>query len=120
MTSESRVPDPLEFMKGLWSAMGVPMPGMVTPTLDIGELDKRITDLRAVEGWLRMNLGMLQMSIQTLEMQRNTLAAMQAMGEAGAAQAGEGAAAWPWPFLQPDPAAPGGKPPASGTKPSGK
>ena len=35
-----------------------------------GKLDKHITDLKAVEGWLRMNLSMLQMTIQSLEMQR--------------------------------------------------
>ena len=33
----------------------------VTPTLDVEELDKRITDMKAVEGWLKMNLNMLQM-----------------------------------------------------------
>jgi len=119
MTSESQIPDPLEFMKGLWSAMGVPMPGMVTPTLDVAELDKRITDLRAVEGWLKTNLGMLQMSIQALEMQRNTLAAMKAMGETGGAK--PGTQPWPWPLLQPTPpAAPGGNAARSGKKPAGK
>jgi hypothetical protein len=57
--------------------MGFAMPGMVTPTFDTGELDKRIADLKAVEGWLQMNLGMLQATIQGLEMQRSTLTAMQ-------------------------------------------
>lgn len=104
MPDQPQVPDPLEFMKSLWTGMGLPMPGMVTPTLDVGELDKRIADLRAVEGWLKMNLGMLQMSIQALEMQRNTLAAMQAVAGAGGADpkahAFANPAMWPWPFLQ--------------------
>lgn len=71
-------PDPFEAIKALWGSMGFAMPGMVAPTFDAGELDKRIADLKAVEGWLQMNLGMLQTTLQGLEMQRNTLAAMQA------------------------------------------
>lgn len=71
-------PDPFEAVKALWSSMGFAMPGMVAPTFDTGELDKRIADLKAVEGWLQMNLGMLQTTIQGLEMQRSTLAAMHA------------------------------------------
>lgn len=74
--------DPLELMRKMWGSMGVPLPGMVTPTLDVGELDQRIADLKAVEGWLRMNLNMLQLSIQGLEMQRTTLQSMQHMGQA--------------------------------------
>ena len=73
--------DPLAFVRNMWSGMGVSMPGMVTPTFDVDELEKRITDLKAVEGWLRMNLSMLQMTIQGLEMQRTTLTAVQAMGQ---------------------------------------
>ena len=68
--------DPLSFVRSLWSGMGVSMPGMVTPTFDVDELDKRIKDMKAVEGWLRMNLSMLQMTIQGLEMQRTTLGAV--------------------------------------------
>jgi hypothetical protein len=73
--------DPLSFVRNMWSNMGITMPGMVTPTFDVDELDKRITDMKAVEGWLRMNLSMLQMTIQGLEMQRTTLTAVQAMGQ---------------------------------------
>ncbi len=102
--------DPLEFLKSMWGSMGIPLPGMVTPTLDLGELDKRITDLKTVENWLKMNLGMLQMSIQGLEMQRTTVAAMQAMGstaggEAGAAPGAANPGLWPWNFMQPADAA---------------
>jgi hypothetical protein len=73
--------DPLAFLRSMWSGMGVSMPGMVTPTFDVDELEKRITDMKAVEGWLRMNLSMLQMTIQGLEMQRTTLGAVQAMSK---------------------------------------
>ncbi len=127
MSGEHTMQDPLEFMKNLWGQMGFALPGMVAPTLDAGELEKRITDLKAVEGWLKMNLNMLQTTIQGLEVQRATLAAMQAMGESARAAAAaakaraEGAEApatsgeahanpfnpatlWPWNLVQ------GGKP----------
>ena len=97
--------DPMEFLKTLWGNTGMPLPGLVTPTLDTNELDKRISDLKAVEGWLKTNLGMLQMTIQGLEMQRATLAALQAVSQSASspeAQANPFAnpALWPWNFMQ--------------------
>ena len=85
--------------------MGFSLPGMVTPTLDVNELDKRIADLKAVEGWLKMNLNMLQMSIQGLEMQRVTLAAVRAISQSatqgeGGANTFANAALWPWSLIQ--------------------
>jgi hypothetical protein len=68
-------------MRNMWGNMGFSLPGMVTPTFDVDELDKRIKDMKAVEGWLRMNLSMLQMTIQGLEMQRTTVSAVQTMGK---------------------------------------
>lgn len=73
--------DPLNFMRNMWGNMGFSLPGMVAPTFDVDELDKRIKDMKAVEGWLRMNLSMLQMTIQGLEMQRTTVSAVQTMGK---------------------------------------
>lgn len=61
--------------------MGFGMPGIVTPTLDVEELEKKIKDLKAVEVWLKMNLSMLQMTIQGLEVQRNTLSSLKAFGK---------------------------------------
>jgi hypothetical protein len=120
MSNETPNNDPLEFMKGMWGNMGFSLPGMVAPTFDTDELEKRLKDLKAVEGWLRMNLSMLQMTIQGLEMQVSTLSAVRAMGQmasesahsAGAAasapeaQAADGAnpfaqaAMWPWSMMQ--------------------
>ncbi len=99
----------MEFLRKMWGNMGVPIPGMVAPTLDADEIEKRVTDLKAVEGWLKMNLNMLQLHIQGLEMQRATLAAMQSMGQnvspEGDAIAGNhnpfaSSAMWPWTVMQ--------------------
>ena len=109
MSDDKLAQDPLEFMRGMWSNMGFSLPGMVTPTLDVDDLDKRIADMKAVEGWLKMNLNMLQMTTQGLEMQRATLAAVSAMSQVGKEGGTEeaapnpfasAAAMWPWNFMQ--------------------
>ncbi len=107
MSDDKMAQDPMEFMRNMWGNMGFSLPGMVTPTLDVNELDKRIADLKAVEGWLKMNLNMLQMTTQGLEMQRTTIAAVQAMSQVG--QGGDASepianpfagAMWPWNLMQ--------------------
>ncbi|MBS1211005.1 MAG: hypothetical protein H6R19_3403 [Proteobacteria bacterium] len=100
--SSTQQEDGFEFIRKMWGNMGFGLPGMVSPTLDVDELERRIKDLQAVEGWLKMNLGMLQMTIQGLEVQRSTIAAMQAMskhgpdGESGSPFANP--ALWAWAF----------------------
>ena len=91
----------MALLRSLWGNTGIPLPGLVAPTLDIEELDKRIADMKAVEGWLKMNLGMLQMSIQGLEMQRTTIATLQsacqpAPGDAPQTNPLMNPALWPW------------------------
>ncbi len=117
------LPDPFEFIKNLWNPMGLPMPGMVAPTLDIDAIEKKIADLKSVENWLNLNLNMLRLSIQGLEMQRSTLAAMKAMQSApadAAAQASKNPfpdpAAW-WSLMQAAAASTAAKP--AEAKPAG-
>lgn len=81
MALEIKENDPLSFMRNLWQTMGFSLPGMVSPTLDTDDLTKQINDMRAVEGWLRMNLSMLQMTIQNMEMQRTTVSAVKTMSQ---------------------------------------
>lgn len=108
MSNANENQNPMEFFKSLWGGMGIPLPGMVTPTVDTDELGRRITDLKAVEGWLKGNLSMLQMTIQGLEMQRATLMAIQSMTQqASESQPSPDAnpfanpALWSWGFMQP-------------------
>jgi hypothetical protein len=61
----------------LWGPLGVPLPGMSMPTLDPAEVEKRLAELRSVEGWLNMNLNMVKFAIQGLEVQKAALQAMQ-------------------------------------------
>ncbi|HWQ37762.1 MAG TPA: PhaM family polyhydroxyalkanoate granule multifunctional regulatory protein [Burkholderiales bacterium] len=71
--------DWFEHFQKMWNPMNFPLPGMFQPTMDIGEIDRKIAELKAVESWLRMNLGFLDMTIKALEMQK---AALQALHEA--------------------------------------
>ncbi|KAF3997325.1 PhaM family polyhydroxyalkanoate granule multifunctional regulatory protein [Glaciimonas immobilis] len=68
----------VDFIKKMWGGMGVP--GMVVPILSVEEIDKKVTDLKAVEGWLSLNLNMLRTTIQALEVQSATLSALKSIG----------------------------------------
>jgi len=85
----------MDFMQKMWGGMGIPapdnallagmpqrMPSMLAPTIDVDELDKRIADLRAVQQWLELNAGMLRTTIQTLEVQRATIATLKGISGA--------------------------------------
>ncbi|HET7200059.1 MAG TPA: PhaM family polyhydroxyalkanoate granule multifunctional regulatory protein [Burkholderiales bacterium] len=73
----SQPPDPFEFLKNLWGPMGLPLAGLSASTAAMGEVDRRIAELKSVENWLNTNLNVLRMTIQALEMQKASLAAMQ-------------------------------------------
>ena len=92
-TQNGNIGDPMAMVSRMWSNMGFGLPGLVVPTFDSEELDKRIADLKAVEGWLSMNLSMLQMTIRNLEMQNATIKAVRSMGEMASSAASNAAQA---------------------------
>jgi hypothetical protein len=73
------VMDTMGFVKKAWGAMNAPSAFM--PTIDVEELKKRIVDLQAVEQWLVMNLGMIQSSIQALEVQTATIETLKGVSK---------------------------------------
>jgi hypothetical protein len=91
----NKVGEGFDLMKKVWGMAGLPgipspgnlaqmatrlpqtLPNMIAPTLDVNELDKRIADLRAVEQWLQINTAMLRTTIQSLEVQRATIATLK-------------------------------------------
>src|SRR5260370_15005204 len=86
----------LEFMQRMWNPFGMPMPGFTPPatagaapagmpfpnpaamfaTLDPAEIDKKIGELTIIENWLGMSQNFIQMSINTLELQKASLDAL--------------------------------------------
>ena len=106
MPNVAGMTDTLEFVKNLWGSMNIPgmtgAPGLTGHTLSTDELDKKIADLKAVESWLNLNIGMLRGTIQALEVQRGTIAALKSMGESMAqamGQGGPGGSTTPFPFF---------------------
>ena len=89
--------DALEFMQKMWNPFGVAIPGFGLPgaqpgpapglpfpnpaamfvTLDPAELERKIGELRVIEGWLQMSLSLMQMSIRTMELQKASLEALR-------------------------------------------
>lgn len=79
MPGAGNMGDTLEFIRNFWGGMKVP--GMTMPSMSPDEINKQITDLKAVESWLQMNMSMLRSTIQTLEVQSATLTALQSMSD---------------------------------------
>jgi hypothetical protein len=98
--------DALDFMQKMWNPFGVPMPGFAVPgaapagapaagfgaamggmpfpnpaamfaTIDPAEVQRKIDELKVVEGWLQMSLNLMQMSIKTMELQKASLEALR-------------------------------------------
>ncbi|MNR80688.1 hypothetical protein D3C72_114140 [compost metagenome] len=90
--------DTMEFVKNMWGGMKPPasgIPGMVMPTLSVEEINKQITDLKAVEAWLSANMNMLRGTIQALEVQSATISTLRSMGQTFAPEPKAEAAAEP-------------------------
>lgn len=105
MAETQKPQDPFEVFRRLWGPLGVPVPGLAMPTVDPQEVEKRIAELKSVEGWLAMNLNMLRMAIQGLELQKTALQAMRAGVGAGADATAAAAQEsnpmfWPWSAMQ--------------------
>ena len=104
--------DIAEFMQKMWNPLGMPIPGFGIPgaaaapgagpafagpaagmpfpnpaamfaTLDPAELERKIGELRVVEGWLQMSLNMMQLSIKTMELQKASLETLRGNPSAG-------------------------------------
>ena len=74
-----------EFLQGLAKGASQNIPQMpnlanwVAPSLNVEELEKRISELKAVHFWLEQNSRALGATIQALEVQKMTLATLKGM-----------------------------------------
>lgn len=95
----------IDLMKDFWSRWpgGSALPGFMVPTVDVEELDKRIGDLKAAEKWVEVNLNLLRATIQGLEVQRHTIAAIQSLTTVAPPPAAS-SPTWPMPPV-PEPSA---------------
>src|SRR5205823_1982273 len=74
-----------DFLQNLAKGASQTLPQMpnlanwIAPTLNVEELEKRISDLKAVHFWLDQNAKALGATIQALEVQKMTLATLKGM-----------------------------------------
>lgn len=74
-----------DFLQGLAKGAADKVPQLpnlsnwVAPTINVEELEKRITELKSVQFWLEQNSRALAATIQALEVQKMTLATLQGM-----------------------------------------
>lgn len=86
--AEQEVPkDWFEFMQKMWNPAAFSLPGVIMPPVNIEEIEKKIAELQAVENWLTINTGFVQMTIKTLQMQKSALESLRAASEAAARSA---------------------------------
>lgn len=91
----------MDMMRRAWQGMagatGMETAAMAAP-MSVEDLERRISELRVVENWLRMNLSMLSSTIQGMEVQRSTISTLMSFAASashvtGATSAGGGDAA---------------------------
>lgn len=108
MSKEFTPAEAMEFFQKMWNPLGMPIPGMpaaagaapgmppfmpfppgtMNPfaTFDPAEVEKKINEFKAVETWLNMQIGMLQMTIKTMEMQKASLETLRSQAQGGGAR----------------------------------
>jgi hypothetical protein len=113
MSKDFTPQEAMEFFQKMWNPLGLPIPGMpgaagaapnaaqgmppfmpfppnaMNPfaTFDPAEVERKITEFKAIEIWLNMQIGMLQMTIKTLEMQKASLEALRAQTQSSSGAA---------------------------------
>ena len=83
------ITETMDLVRKMWGGMGangagapgLGIPGMVMPSLSVEDINKQITDLKAVESWLTLNMNMLRGTIQALEVQSATITTLKTMSE---------------------------------------
>ncbi len=66
--------DPFALFNQFWKNNGN---NPFMPPLSEEEIDRKIAECKTVEQWLTMQIGMLQMTVKTLELQKASIAAFK-------------------------------------------
>ncbi|MBP6019382.1 MAG: transcriptional regulator [Burkholderiaceae bacterium] len=81
----------MDMMRRAWQGMagatGMESAALATP-MSVEDLERRISELRVVENWLRMNLTMLSSTIQGMEVQRSTISTLMSFAASAGSVAG--------------------------------
>ncbi len=121
MADEKKPGEVFEMFQKMINPMAFPMQSLMMAGLSVEEIDKKIGELTTVKHWLNTHVGMLELTIKTLEYQRALLTPSQG-GEQGKPVAPQdnpmlNPALWPWAFMGADKSAEAPAPkPAGGKK----
>ncbi|KMN81525.1 MULTISPECIES: PhaM family polyhydroxyalkanoate granule multifunctional regulatory protein [Chromobacterium] len=77
MSNEFNPNDPFALFRQFWQTATPPGMQPFLPPMSEEEIDRKLAELRVVESWLTMNMGMLSMQIKALEMQKSALHSMR-------------------------------------------
>ncbi len=114
MTDSASSQAMFELFQKMANPFAFPLQNFFTPSLSLEEVEKKITELKSVQAWLQINLGVLEVSIKSLEYQKALLSPSSSEPENSLASENPflDPKNWPWNFLKADESA---SPEASGT-----
>jgi hypothetical protein len=102
MSKESSTAEIFEAFQKMINPMAFPMQNLLMGAMKPEEIEKKIAELETVKHWLSTNIGMLDLTIKTLEYQRQLLSpGHSAKSESTPVENPFlNPALWPWPYQQ--------------------
>jgi hypothetical protein len=73
MADEKPSSEIFEMFQKMINPMAFPLQGLMMAGLSVEEIDRKIAELNTVRHWLNSNIGMLDLTIKTLEYQKALL-----------------------------------------------
>ncbi|KXW55730.1 hypothetical protein LHV13_05200 [Ferrovum sp. PN-J185] len=101
--------DMFEMFQKMVNPMAFPLQGLLCAGLDPKELEKKINELITVKHWLNANVGMIDLTIKTLEYQKTLMSSVsdvtkmtEPQGHTAGAEANPmmNPALWPWAMMK--------------------
>jgi hypothetical protein len=116
MTNPASPEAMFEMFQKMANPFAFPLQNFLMPSLSLEEVDKKIAELKSVQGWLQTNLGLLEVTIKSLEYQKALLSPseMESNKPSQPDNPFLDPKNWPWNFLKTEdiaPAAPSAKAP---------
>jgi len=105
MSKDASSNEIFEAFQRMINPMAFPMQNLLMGGMKLEDVERKISELQTVHHWLSTNLGMLELSIKTLEYQKGLLTPSKKEGESDAAESKVenpflNPAMWPWPYGQ--------------------
>ena len=102
MSKETSPNEIFEAFQRMINPMAFPMQNLLMGGMKLEDVERKISELQTVHHWLSTNLGMLELSIKTLEYQKALMTPSDKTGKAAEGAKVENPflnpAMWPWPY----------------------